>query len=72
MTVVSLVAMAKDLELHEHYETHQMGGSCGASPHDCLAKTRVWHTLFVLEVMIGGPQGGFTKLLPRFFALTSS
>lgn len=57
MTVVSLVAMGKDLELHEHHETHQMGKSCGSSAHDCIAKTRVWHMLFVLEVMIGGPQG---------------
>ncbi len=57
MTVVSLVAMAKDLEMDEHYELHQMGKSCGSSVHDCVAKTRVWHTLFILEVMIGGPQG---------------
>ncbi|KAF2707536.1 hypothetical protein K504DRAFT_383460 [Pleomassaria siparia CBS 279.74] len=57
MTVVSLVAMAKDLEMDEHYELHQMGKPCGSSVHDCVAKTRVWHTLFTLEVMIGGPQG---------------
>ncbi|KAF2468272.1 uncharacterized protein BDR25DRAFT_327025 [Lindgomyces ingoldianus] len=59
MTVVNLVAMAKDLELDEHYETHQMGKSCGSSAPDCIAKTRVWHTLFVLEIMVGGPQGRF-------------
>ncbi|ORX94520.1 hypothetical protein BCR34DRAFT_499193 [Clohesyomyces aquaticus] len=59
MTVVNMVAMAKDLDLHEHYETHQMGKSCGSSVADCIAKTRVWHTLFVLEVMVGGPQGRF-------------
>jgi hypothetical protein len=57
MTTVSLVAMAKDLEMDEHYELHQMGKPCGSSVHDCVAKTRVWHTLFLLEVMIGGPQG---------------
>lgn len=57
MTVVNLVAMAKDLELDDHYEVHQMGKSCGASVHDCMSKTRIWQTLFMLEVMVGGPQG---------------
>lgn len=57
MATVSLVAMAKDLELHEHYDTHQMGKSCGSTVHDCVAKTRVWQMCMVFEVMIGGPQG---------------
>ncbi|KAL6168458.1 hypothetical protein ACJQWK_06099 [Exserohilum turcicum] len=59
MATVSLVAMAKDLELHEHYDTHQMGKSCGSTPHDCVAKTRVWQMCLVFEVMIGGPQGRY-------------
>ncbi|OCK81236.1 hypothetical protein K432DRAFT_295954 [Lepidopterella palustris CBS 459.81] len=59
MTVVNLVAMAKDLELQEHFETHQLGKSCGSPFPDCMTKTRVWHTLFVLEIMVGGPQGRF-------------
>lgn len=59
MAVVSLVAMAKDLELHEHYDTHQMGKSCGSTAHDCVAKTRVWQMCLVYEAMIGGPQGWF-------------
>lgn len=57
MAVVSLTAMAKDLELHEHYDTHQMGKSCGSTAHDCIAKTRVWQMCLVYEAMIGGPQG---------------
>lgn len=57
MAVVSLTAMAKDLELHEHYDTHQMGKSCGSTAHDCVAKTRVWQMCLVYEAMIGGPQG---------------
>jgi len=57
MATVSLVAMAKDLELHEHYDTHQMGKSCGSTPHDCIAKSRVWQICMIFEVMIGGPQG---------------
>ncbi|KAJ4404378.1 hypothetical protein N0V91_005899 [Didymella pomorum] len=59
MAVVSLTAMAKDLELHEHYDTHQMGKSCGSSAHDCVAKTRVWQMCLVYEAMIGGPQGRY-------------
>ena len=57
MTVVNLVAMGKGLELDEHYENHQMGKACGSNIHDCITKTRVWHMLFILEVMVGGPQG---------------
>ncbi|KAF1975677.1 hypothetical protein BU23DRAFT_66258 [Bimuria novae-zelandiae CBS 107.79] len=57
MTVVNLVAMGKGLELDEHYENHQMGKHCGSNIHDCITKTRVWHMLFILEVMVGGPQG---------------
>ena len=59
MAVVGLVAMAKDLELHDHYDTHQMGKSCGSTAHDCVAKTRVWQMCMVFEAMIGGPQGEF-------------
>lgn len=69
MTVVNLVAMAKDLELHDHYEMHQIGKSCGSSYTDCVAKTRVWHTLFALEILVGGPQGG---LIFAFFLDPSS
>ncbi|KAL0257401.1 hypothetical protein SLS55_008213 [Diplodia seriata] len=57
MTVVNCVAMAKDLDLDTHFELHQMGKPCGSSAHDCITKTRVWHMLFQLEVMVGGPQG---------------
>jgi hypothetical protein len=60
MTVVNLVAMGKGLELDEHHENHQMGKSCGSNVHDCITKTRVWHMLFILEVMVGGPQGSCT------------
>ncbi|KAL5412073.1 hypothetical protein PMIN04_010030 [Paraphaeosphaeria minitans] len=57
MTVVNLVAMGKGLELDEHYENHQLGKPCGSNIHDCITKTHVWHMLFILEVMVGGPQG---------------
>lgn len=57
MTIVNGIEMAKDLELDQHYELHQMGRPCESSLDDCIAKTRVWHALFILEVMIGAPQG---------------
>ncbi len=61
MQTVSLVAMAKDLELHEHYDLHQMGKGCGSTAHDCIAKTRVWQMCLIFEAMIGGPQGEWPK-----------
>lgn len=57
MTVVQLVAMAKDLGLDEHYGEHRSGQSCGSSAADCITKTRIWQTLFAVELMIGASQG---------------
>ncbi|KAL8753108.1 MAG: hypothetical protein Q9199_005279 [Rusavskia elegans] len=59
MTVKTLVAMAKDLELHEHYADHQAGQGCEHDPTECLIRTRIWQNIFVCEMMIGGPQGRF-------------
>ncbi|OKL56712.1 hypothetical protein UA08_07839 [Talaromyces atroroseus] len=56
-TIKTAISMSKDLELHEHYATHQEGRSCGLDPVECLIQTRVWQTLLVVEVMVGGPQG---------------
>lgn len=57
MTVKKLVTMAKDLELHEHYAEHQAGRDCRADPTECLIKTRIWQSIFICEIMVGGPQG---------------
>ncbi|RMZ83484.1 hypothetical protein DV737_g1526, partial [Chaetothyriales sp. CBS 132003] len=57
MSVKTIVSMAKDLDLHEHYETHQAGQDCGSDSVECLTKTRIWQTALAVEVMIGGPQG---------------
>ncbi|KAJ9668940.1 hypothetical protein H2201_000766 [Coniosporium apollinis] len=57
MTVVNCVIMAKDLELNEHFELHQSGGHCNFTLAECVTRTRVWQNLFILEIMIGGPQG---------------
>ena len=58
-TVKTIVAMAKDLDIHEHYGNHVEGGSCDLQPVECLVQTRVWQALLVVEVMIGAPQGTF-------------
>ncbi len=57
VTVVTLIDMAKELGLHEHHGYHQEQLPCGSTYNDCVTKTRVWQTLFVCELMIGGPQG---------------
>jgi hypothetical protein len=57
MTCKTIASMAKDLDLHEHYNIHEKGKDCGSIPAECLTKTRVWSTLMVCEMMIGGPQG---------------
>lgn len=57
VTTKKIVAMAKDLELHEHHEMHQAGEDCGSSKVECLCKTRVWQLAMVCELMVGGPQG---------------
>ncbi|TID16424.1 hypothetical protein E6O75_ATG11542 [Venturia nashicola] len=57
MIVVNAVAMSKDLNMHEHVEDHDLGRSCNNSVLECGLKTRIWQLLYVLEAMIGGPQG---------------
>ncbi|OAP63216.1 hypothetical protein AYL99_02443 [Fonsecaea erecta] len=57
MTCKTAITMAKDLELHLHYDIHSLGESCDSDPVECLTKTRIWQTLLVCETMVGGPQG---------------
>ncbi|KAJ5166536.1 uncharacterized protein N7482_005317 [Penicillium canariense] len=56
-TVKTIVSMAKDLDINEHYNGHAEGRACDLSPIECLVSTRVWQVLLVVEVMIGAPQG---------------
>lgn len=56
-TVKTIVSMAKDLDLHEHYSYHADGRPCELRPIECLVHTRIWQALMVIEVMIGAPQG---------------
>ncbi|KAK2759073.1 hypothetical protein FQN54_003172 [Arachnomyces sp. PD_36] len=56
-TVKTMVSMAKDLDLHEHLSAHSDDKPCNLDPVECLVQTRIWQTLLVVEIMIGGPQG---------------
>ena len=57
MTCKTIVSMAKDLDLHEHHDIHNSGDTCGSDAIECLTKTRVWQTILICEMMIGGSQG---------------
>jgi hypothetical protein len=57
MTVVNMVAMSKDLGMDQHYEDHRDGRPCGFSDAECVCRTRTWQLLYMLESMVGGPQG---------------
>ena len=57
MTIKTLVSMAKDLELDDHYASHQEGRATCTDSTECLVKTRIWQNIYVCEMMVGGPQG---------------
>lgn len=57
MTVLQSIAMARDLGLHEHYDDHKYGRPCGSDPQECMLRTRIWQVMFVVELMVGSPQG---------------
>jgi hypothetical protein len=59
MSIVQCVQLGKDLGLDEHFAEHQAGKTCGASQAECGLKTRIWQTLFVVELMVGSPQGKY-------------
>jgi hypothetical protein len=55
--VVDIINMAKDLNLNEHLEAHKGGNCCQLTPTECVSRTRTWQLLYILESMIGAPQG---------------
>lgn len=57
MLCKTTVSMAKDLDLHEHHETHEAGEDCGSEPVECLIRTRIWQACLIVEMMVGAPQG---------------
>ena len=69
MTLKTVCTMAQDLELDEHLSSHQNGRAC-SDPVECLVKTRIWQTIYVCEIMVGGPQGMANRFFFFFFFLT--
>ena len=57
MTVKYVINMACDLSLDEHFSAHRSGVPCKFSKTDCMLRTRIWQTLFCLELLVGAPQG---------------
>ncbi|KAK5124164.1 hypothetical protein LTR85_001867 [Meristemomyces frigidus] len=57
MSVKYMTTMAFDLSLHEHCDQHRLGNTCKLSKADCMVRTRIWQSLFTLEILIGAPQG---------------
>lgn len=57
MSIVSIIAMAKDLGLDRHFDLHKSGVGCGENQLECQTKTRVWQACFSCELMISAPQG---------------
>lgn len=62
MSIVTIIAMARDLGLDKHYALHKPGAVCNENPLDCMTRTRVWQACFVYELMICAPQGRFSSL----------
>lgn len=56
MAMKYMTTMGFDLSLHEHNDK-RMESSCGLDRQDCIVRTRVWQTLFILEILVGAPQG---------------
>jgi hypothetical protein len=57
MNICHCVQMGKDLGLDEHESEHSAGRPCGYSRPECLLRSRIWQAVFVVECMIGTPQG---------------
>lgn len=62
MSIVSIIAMAKDLGLDRHNEQHKSGVECGDNLLECQTKTRLWQACFSFELMISAPQGWSSSL----------
>jgi hypothetical protein len=57
MAVKYMYSMSVELGLEDHYGLHRTGNSCSLSRSDCLVHTRIWQSLFVLEMLVGAPMG---------------
>ncbi|KAK6533042.1 hypothetical protein TWF281_007204 [Arthrobotrys megalospora] len=57
ISIVTMMAMARDLGLDKHADLHKNGTDCHDGPIECLTKTKVWQACFMLEFMVCAPQG---------------
>ncbi|KAF3919786.1 hypothetical protein ABW20_dc0108948 [Dactylellina cionopaga] len=57
ISIVTMMAMARDLGLDKHADMHKNGTECLDGPVECLTKTKVWQACFMLEFMVCAPQG---------------
>ncbi|KAK5131311.1 hypothetical protein LTR08_001150 [Meristemomyces frigidus] len=57
MAVKYMVNMAVDLSLHEHCDQDHSRNACKLTKADCMVRTRIWQSLFNLEILVGAPQG---------------
>lgn len=57
MAVRYMTNMAIDLGLHEHIDKHMPEDVCTLKKSECLIHTRIWQSIFVLEMLVGAPQG---------------
>lgn len=57
MAIKYLTSMSLELGLHEHQDQHHGANVCTLGPSDCSTRTRIWQTLFELEILVGGSQG---------------
>ena len=57
MAVKYMTTMAFDIGLHDHLDQHRGSMRCRLNTSDCMIRTRVWQTLFLMEILVGAPQG---------------
>ena len=57
MATKYMINMAIDLSLNEHNDQDHSGLGCKLAKADCMVRTRVWQSLFCLEILVGAPQG---------------
>lgn len=57
MAVKYMTTCGIDLRLDVHHEQHQTMNRCSYDRIECMLRTRIWQTLFVLEILTGAPLG---------------
>ncbi|KAF2217891.1 hypothetical protein CERZMDRAFT_63994 [Cercospora zeae-maydis SCOH1-5] len=57
MAVKYMTTSGIDLGLDIHHEQHRTTNKCNYNRVECMLRTRVWQTLFTLEILTGAPMG---------------